>query len=312
LALNGTNWSQSGVLLMLGTNQLTAVAHDDQSNVFTDSVIVIRVNTNYADTTFRTTSATLTLGTAPNTDSLSLSGVYNDADVAFDPSIDAFEFLFGDYEDALPPNSLAKFKFKAKVSPSNTVTSVKLTTKKRTLTFAATGFNLTNGEPYMAASSLGAIDLGPDSIVFPVTSASGTFSYKYGTQLPSVDQFFLGKSSLTTNSFKLTGTLNVLAKPNVLTNVVSFGIGNYDELLPTNGWTKAAGNVYTYKRPAGELGPMEIMTLNFDLGTWNATGSGADLSFLATSPTTEFRLEVAEFAASYRAKLIPKGTKFSY
>lgn len=310
--LIGTNWSQAGVALLLGTNQLTAVAHDDQSNSFSDAVIVIRVNTNYVDTTFRTTSATLTLGTGPNSDNLSFAGVYNDADVAFDPTSDSFEFLFGDYGVGLPANSLVKFKFKASASPSNTVTSVKLTTKKRTLTFAASGFTLTNGEPYMVATSLGTLDLGPDTIVFPVTSASGTFGYKYGVQLPSVDQFFLGKSSLTTNSFKLTGTLNVLAKPNVLTNIVSFGIGGYDESLPTNGWTKTTGNVYTYKRPAGGVGPIQTMTLNFDLGTWNATGSGADLSFLAIDPTTDFRLEVAEFAASYRAKLAPKGTKFGY
>jgi len=127
-----------------------------------------------------------------------------------------------------------------------------------------------------------------------------------------VDQFFLGKSKLSTNSFQLTGSINILSKPNVVTNAVSFGIGYYDETLPTNGWTKGNGNVYTYARPAGHTGPVTAMSLNFDLGIWTAKGSGANLAFLMNNPTTDIHLEIADFAASYPAQLISKGTKFKY
>jgi hypothetical protein len=54
--------------------------------------------------------------------------------------------------------------------------------------------------------------------------------------------------------------------------------------------------------------------LNLDAGTWSANGSGAsvDLTFLTGNPTTDIYLEVADFAAVYRAKLVAKGKGFKY
>lgn len=311
--LVGTNWTASSVMLRLGTNRLFAVATDGSTNKSSANVTIVRVNTNYVDTTLRTTGATLTLGNTANSDSITLVGVYNDTAFIFNPANDAAEVMFGDFDASAPSNSFKGLKFKAKASPTNTLTALAFTPKSRTFTFSATGFTLTNTEPFLVAIGLGTNDLGPDSIGFGLpTNAVGKFTYKYGTQLPNVDQFFLGKSTLTTNTFALSGTLNSLSKPNAQTNLVSFGIGSYDETLATNGWIKGAGNLYTYTQPVGFGGAVKTMTLNFDLGTWSATGSGVDLTALLVSPDTDVRLEIGDFAASYRAKLIQKGSKLSY
>lgn len=303
-ALIGTNWTANNVLLRVGTNMLFAVATDDSNNRASDVVTVIRVNTNYVNTTLQTLKASLELGSDA---SITLSGIYNDADITFNSTNDTVEVLFGDYEAMLSSNTLSKLKYKASASATNTLTSFALVPKKRGFSFSASGFTLTNGEPYLVAIALGTNDLGPDSISF-----AGQSSWNYGTQLPNVDQFFLGKSKLTTNSFKLTGTVSIQAKPDPRSEAVCFGIGNYDEMLPTNGWVKASGNAYSYERPAGHTGNVESMMMDFDEGTWSARGSDANLGFLPLNPTTDVRLEIGEFAASYRAALRQKGTKFSY
>ena len=101
-------------------------------------------------------------------------------------------------------------------------------------------------------------------------------------------------------------------KPDPRQGGACFGIGLYDDMLPSNGWTKGAGNVYTFSPPAGYGGAVQSMTIDFDDGEWSAEGSGADLSFLTADPTSDVRLEVGDFAASYRAKFLSKGTKFKY
>src|SRR5262249_11204119 len=150
-------------------------------------------NTNYVDTTLRTTTALLNLGSGPNSDSIAVSGVFNDSAFQFDPTNDTVEILFGDYDVTVPSNSTKALKFKAKASSTNTLTALSFSLKKRTFNFAGTGFTLTNGDPFLVAIALGTNDLGPDSVVFPVTGATGAFAYKYGMQLPAVDRFFVGK-----------------------------------------------------------------------------------------------------------------------
>jgi PKD repeat protein len=309
-----TNWVAADVHLFLGTNILTVVTTDGGGNQVTHVVTVIRDAASYVNTTLRTTKATLTLGSTANSDAISVSGVYNDADFTLNSS-DPFGVLFGDYEAMLPSDSLVNFKYKAKASPTNTLTGLSFKTKKRSFTFAATGFGLTNGAPYNVAIAAGMTDLGPDAIGFGVASnAVGKFSYSYGSQLPSVDLLFLGKSKLTTNSFSLTGQVRIGSLPDPRSSVVYFGIGTQIEALPTNGWVNTVGNVYTYTRPGAHDGPVQTMTLNLDAGTWSANGSGAsvDLTFLTGNPTTDIYLEVADFAAVYRAKLVAKGKGFKY
>ncbi len=307
----GTNWTATAVPLRLGTNVLTATATSGTNSV-SDMVTVIRVNTNYVDTTLRVVKASVQRGGGPNADSISISGVFNDADASFNPTNDTVEVLFGDYEALLASNKLVKLKYKATGSVTNTLTSIAITPKKRTFAFTAAFTTLTNTDPFLVAAALGTNDLGPDSITFPVTGGVGTFPYAYGTQLPNVDQFFLGKSKLTTNTFQLAGHVNIIARPDPRTNPVSFGIGGFEETLPTNGWVSSTADVYTYTRPVGHTAKITTMTLNLASGTWSAKASGVNLSALLINPTTDIRLEVDEFAASYRARFTGKGTSFKY
>src|SRR5207249_4287450 len=122
------------------------------------NVTVIRVNTNYIDTTLRTTAASLNLGSGTNSDSITLSGVFNDSAFQFDSTNDIVEIVFGDYDETAPPNSLKALKFKAKASPTNTLTALSFSRKKRTFTFTASGFTLTNGDPFLVAIGLGTND----------------------------------------------------------------------------------------------------------------------------------------------------------
>jgi hypothetical protein len=117
---------------------------------------------------------------------------------------------------------------------------------------------------------------------------------------------------LTTNSFKLTGTINVSAKPNATVVPVSFGIGSYRETLPAARWIKGTGNVYTYTKPKGEVGVVTAMMLNFDQGRWSAAGVGADLRFLSTNATTAVVIEIGAFTATYPAKLLPQSGRYRY
>jgi hypothetical protein len=110
----------------------------------------------------------------------------------------------------------------------------------------------------------------------------------------------------------VTGTINILSNPNVLTNVVTFAIGDFEDALPANGWNKGVGKLYTYVRPAGHVGGVSAMQLNFNLGRWTATGTGVDLRFLNTNAPTPIQIEIENFAAEYPAQLRGKGTKFSY
>lgn len=311
--LAGTNWSFASVPLKLGTNVLFATATDTSTNRARTSVTVVRIYTNYVNTTFRATKAKLTLDDAPDGAQIVLSAVFNPTGIDFDPVNQTFEVLFGDFEEVLATNSLSKLKYKAKASPSNAVTSVKISFVKRTISIRAEGLALTNRDPFMAAVAFGGSDLGPDAITFPApTNAFGKFSWSFGSQLPNFDQFFLGKSKLDIGSFKLTGTIHIIPTPNVLTNEVCFGIGPFDEMLPTNGWTKASGNVFTYTPPSGFAGVVQQLVLDFDKGTWSASGTGADLSFLLNNPATDVRIEIGEFGASYPAELESKGSKFQY
>ena len=130
--------------------------------------------------------------------------------------------------------------------------------------------------------------------------------------MPDLEMLFVQDATLTTNTFTASGSINVFAKPSALTNPVAFGIGSFDETLATGGWSKGAGNVYTYARPAGFAGAVQSMTLDFDKGTWSIKGSGADLRFLAINPTTDFRIEIGEFAGSYTARLRLSKSKYVY
>lgn len=312
-SLAGTNWTAAEVLLRLGTNQLTITASDAATNRVFDIVTIIRTSTNYVDTTLRTTKATLSLGVTTNTDTLTVAGVFNDTSFIFNPSNDVVDVMFGDYDGSIPSNTLVGLRFKAPASPTNSLTALQFDLKKRSFNFSAAGFTLTNGSPYTIAIGLGTNDLGPDTIAIPATSNGvGKFTWTYGKQLPVVDQFFLGKSKLTTNTFSLAGNLNIIAKPDPRESEVVFGIGAYDENLPTNGWTKSTGNLYSYKTPMGHTGVVQTMTLDFDKGAWKATGTGANLSSLSTNSPVEIRLEIGEFGAIYPSKLIQNGSSFSY
>lgn len=309
----GINWQAGNVSLRLGTNLLVATATDAATNSAADLVTIIRISTNYVDTTLRASKVTLTLGATANSDSVKISGIFNEAALNANFSSAEMGVMFGSFEQFLPASSLVNFKFKGAVSASNSVTGLSFKLSKHSFQLALAGLTFTNDNPFIIGLAPGAAELGPDFIgVLMPAGGVGNVSWTYGLQLPMVDQFFLGKSSLTTNSFKLTGTINVLSKPNVLTNGVTFGIGGYSETLPANGWTKGAGNVYTYTRPSVYTAPLAAMTLDFDLGRWTATGSAADLRFLTTHPTTTIYLEIGEFAAEYPAALRIKGTKFGY
>lgn len=310
--LDGTHWAAPDVFLHAGTNVLLAASTDGLIVEEGDSVTVVRVGTNLVNTSLHVTRATLTLGLTPETTRLSVAGSFGDAGLMFDPVTETLGIQFGDYNTELPANSLTKLKFKAAASPSNTLTSLTLNAKKRSFRFDATGFTLTNSEPFEVMVRLGTNELGPDSLVFPVTEPTGTFAWRYGTQLPVTDLFQLGKSKLTTNSFKLTGAIHVPTHPSPLDHVVYFGIGGYDEALPAVGWSHNGGNRYTYARPDGHDGVVSKMTLDLDRGVWSAQGDGVELADLANNPVTEVRIEIADFAASYRATLTPKGAKFSY
>lgn len=312
--LNDTNWNATGLLLKLGTNQLFAVATDQDLNPSVFSITVLRINTNYINTSFRTTSVKLGVSPEANSDSVSLSGVFNDEGVDFDPAADTIEVLFGDYEAIIESNKLVNFKYKGKASPTNTLTSIALNLDKRTFRFAASGFTLTNLDPFLVAVAFGTNDLGPDSISFPVPDKNAAkYSWKFGRQLPNVDQLFVSKSVFTPTSFSIQGALNCLDKPDLLQDLVCLNIGQrYDETLPANGWTRGAGNSYSYKRPPGHDGAVSLMTIDFDKGSWSVKGSGVDLSFLLQTPLVPVRLEFGNFAAEYRALTRQKGTKFSY
>lgn len=311
--LIGEDWTAGGVMLKVGTNQLFALATDGALNKSGDSITIIRVHTNLVNTTLRVTGARLTRDGGENGDSVSVQGLFNDAGPAFDPATETSEFLFGDYEAMLPANSLLKLKYKAKASPTNTLTSVKLSTKKRSFAFDATGFTLTTLDPFLVAMALGTNDLGPDAITFPVPpGGTGRFDWAFGSQANALDQFFLGKSKLTTTSFNLSGWIVALVPPNPTIEGVCFGIGNYDDVLPAGGWTQGKGNVFTFTPPIGYTGPVRTMTIDLDRGEWSIKGEGSDLGFLANDPITSIQIEIGDFAATYRAKLIRKGEKFSY
>ena len=313
LAGTNTNWTADNVALKVGTNTLYAVATDTISHAASDSVTVIRVNTNYVDTTLRTTRVSLTLGTTANSDSISFSGVLGQAISQFDLANDSLEIIFGDLDATLAPNAIVNGKFKGSVSSSNNLTSVKLDLAKRTFSFSAAGFALTNLDLFQITITLGTNNFGPDLISFPVTAVRpGKSKWAYGKQLPAVDQFFVTKGSLTIDTFNLTGTLNARIKPNVLTNDVTFGIGSYEEVLRAAGWRKGKGNSYTYKSPDNADGLLHSMKLNFDKGTWSASGTGADLSFLFGDARTDVRLEVEDFAADCSATFTPNGARFVY
>ena len=312
-ALGGAHWAANRVLLKLGTNQLFTVAQDTASNQAADIVTIIYANTNYVNTTLRVTTATLSLGATADSDHLTLSGIYNDAGVTFNPSNLTMEVLLGEYEALLPSNAWVNLTYSALPSPTDPLSLVTLNVVNRTFSMAASGSRMTRADPFVTAIAMGSNDLGPDEISFGISNnATGTHQWQYGTHLPNVNQFFLGTSRLSTNRFRLAGTLNILAKPDVRTNIVGFGIGAYDETFPTNGWVKGTANVYTYTRPRGHTGPVRTMTLDFDRGVWRATGRGADLGFLTNGVPTDVRLEIGDFAASYRAALRGKRTKFTY
>ncbi|MSR65495.1 MAG: hypothetical protein EXS18_06905 [Verrucomicrobiae bacterium] len=311
--LTGTNWTANNVSLRVGTNFLFAVVTDTLSNAASDSVTVIRVNTNYVDTTLRTTKVSLALGTAANSDSLTFSGVLGQAISQFDPVNDSLEVMFGDLDATLAPNQIVNGRFRGVVSSSNNLTSVKLDLAKRTISFSAAGIALTNLDPFQITLTLGTNQFGPDRISFPVPAVRpGKSKWAYGKPLPDVDQFFVTKGTLTIDTFNFTGTLNAHTKPNVLANDVTFGIGSYEETLLDGGWAKGSGNSHSYKPPTNADGAVQSMKLDFDKGTWSASGAGADLSFLFGVPTTEIRLEVEDFAASLTLSFTVNGAKFVY
>ena len=312
-SLVGTNWTALNVLLRLGTNQITATASDG-TNTASAAVLVVRTSTNYVDTTLRTTKVSLTLGATTNEDSIAVSGVFNDTFFLFDPTNDIVEVMFGDYEALITSNSLSNLKYKAKASPTNTLTSLQFTLKKRSFSFAATGFTLTNGSPFEIAIGLGTNDLGPDSIgIAASANGIGTYKWAYGKNPSVIDQFFLAKSKLTLDSFSLSGTVAILVQTDPRNESVLLGIAAFEENLPTtNGWVKGTGNVYEYKIPDGHNGVVQSMTIDYDKGVWKAVGTGADLSTLTTNAPVEFRLEIGNFGAAYPAKLIQMGTGFSY
>src|SRR5207247_1673696 len=119
----GANWTANQVALRVGTNELVAVATDAGANRASDMVTVIRVHTNYVDTTLRTAKARLTLAATTNGNTLTVSGAYNDSNFIFDPSNDVVEVMFGDYDGSVPSNSLVNLRFKS-TSPSNTLTAL--------------------------------------------------------------------------------------------------------------------------------------------------------------------------------------------
>jgi hypothetical protein len=293
--LDATNWSASNVRLKLGTNELQAIASCGTTYTPSEPVTVIRINTNYVDTTLRTGKAKLTLAAAPGGDAVTYAGVFNPTGITFNPATDPVRVMFGDFEAVVPADSVA------------------LDFAKRRLKFTASGFTLTNLDSFPVGVTLGDAELGPDEIAIAGTAVgAGKFSWIYGKPLPLVEQFFVDKVSVSTNSFTVKGTLNVLAKPSAIANLVCFGIGDYDETLAVDGWLKATGNLYTYKRPTNHPGAVLTMTLDFDRGRWTCRGRGSDLRFLATHPATDFRLEIADFAASYPVTLTIKGMRWSY
>lgn len=280
----GTNWTAAEMMLKLGTNKLFAIATDGSTNSASDMITVVRVHTNFVNTTLQVAKATLVLGDGPNADSVMVRGYFNDADLVFDPASDSVELLFGDYEATLPPGSLVNSKYKAGGGDPNGLDALVLKERKRMFTFRASGFTLTNGEPFWVALALGT-DHGPDAISFPAAVDSvGKYKWSLGSQLPQMDQFFLGKSQLTTSSFELHGTLVVSSKPNVPTDVVCFGIGARDDALAAGGWTQTGPNRYEYTRPAGHSGFVESMTIDFDAGEWSAEAGEVDLSFPLWTP----------------------------
>ncbi len=309
----GGNWQANLMPLKLGTNVLHATATDTSTNSASATVTIIRVSPHYVNTTLRVAKATFSFGTTTDTDSFKISGVFNDTGLAANFTQNEIGVMVGCFEQFLPPNSLVNLKFASPVSGSNNLTLLSVNLTKRTFRLAGAGLTLTNDNPFIVGIAPGPLDLGPDYIspLLPVGGA-GKAIWKYGIQLPVVDQFFLGKSSLATNSFKLTGTINVLGKPNLLTNVVTFGIGSFEDVLPANGWIRGVGNIYTYVRPAGHVGGVATMLLDLDKGKWKATGKGVDLRFLTTSAPTSIRMEFGDFAPEYTAQLRIKGTKFTY
>jgi hypothetical protein len=310
---DGTNWTASGVELKLGTNVLTAIATDNMGAHGNGVISVVRASTNAVNTTLRTIKATYTRGIGPNADRVSLSGAFNDAGFTFDPTNETAQVVFGDYQAVVPTNALLKLKFKGKQSITNTLTSLSLSFKKHSFSFSASGFTLTNADPFDVHLLLGTNDLGPDMLTFPAPAVTiGKFSWSSKNELPDEDLFFLGKSKLSADSFVLTGVINVNNTPNLLADVLEFGIGTYDETLPLNGWSKGTGNDYSYSRPLGHVGVMETMEFDFDRGTWQARGSGANLTSLLADPNTDIRLEIADFAATFRARLVLKGNGLKY
>lgn len=300
--LNGAHWTADSVMLLLGTNHLVATATDLSTNRASAMVTVVRIHTNYVNTTLCTKTVQLVSSARPNSDTLAVNLMFNGTGIAFDPRKDTVELLFGDYEATLSSNKLVGLKYKGKLTDGNTLTFVSINFSDRSLSWKAGGFTLAKDEPFLVAAALGTNDLGPDAITFPLPADPvGKFTWAYGKQLPEFDLFMLESAKIDATRFQLTGKVNVGARPSALTSPVCIGIGPFDETLATNGWTKGAGNVYTYTRPSGYDGKVAKMTVNLDLGTWTVQGAGANLSFLQDNPTTDVRLEIGEFAASYPA-----------
>lgn len=274
----GNDWSAAGVPLHLGSNTLVAVGSDTDGNSATDTVIVVRDIAGYVDTTLRTVNANFTFG--PNSDSFKISGVYNDIDLS---STDTVTVMVGSFQSS--------------------AANLKLISKHRRFIVEASGFRFTNDNPFLVSLLIDGVELGPDSLSL---NPAGKVRWKYGAQLPAVDQFFLSKGRLSTNTFKLAGAVNVLTKPNPATDGVTLGIGEYDAPLTPSGWTHLAGNKYVYKSASAK------MSLDFDAGRWSASGKNVDLRFLTNGLPAEIRLEIGNFAAAYRARLVAAGTRYRY
>lgn len=311
--LNGANWSADGVMLLLGTNHLFATATDLSTNRASAMVTVVRIHTNYVNTTLCTKTVQYVSSARPNSDTLAVNLLFNDTGIAFDPGKDTVELLFGDYEATLSSNKLVGLKYKGKLIGGNTLTFVSINFSDRLLSWKAGGFTLAKDEPFLVAAALGANDLGPDAITFPLPADPvGKFTWAYGKRLPKFDLFLLESAKITATSFQLTGKVSIVALPSALTSPVCVGIGPFDETLAANGWTKGAGNVYTYTRPDGYAGKVAKMTVNLDLGTWTVQGAGANLSFLQGNPITDVRLEIGDFAASYPATFRKNKNAYAY
>lgn len=311
--LAGADWIASGMMLKLGTNKLFAVATDAATNRAVDMVTVVRVNTNYVNTTLRVRDATVTLRNGNNRDSAEFTAVYNDASVDFNPDADRIEVLFGEMEATLPPGSLENFRYRARRNSDSTINTFVLNPNRRTMRVLMDRIHFDHVDPCLVAVALGASDLGPDAIRFAIPpGATGSFGWSFGTQLPGFDLFFLEEARLTTDNFVLSGTIHIASKPSPLDGPVCVGIGSFDETLPVEGWTHVSGDRYSFRAPPDYAGAVQTMLLDLDTGNWYLRGRGAHLSFLVDNPTTDIRVEIGGFAASYAAKFIPKGARFTY